>query len=237
MKTTFYILFIALLFVGCRKDDPVVEEDLFEGDSGEFTDSRDNQVYRWVRIGDQIWMAENLAYLPAISQPTESSVTEPKRYVYDYNGSNVNEAKVTNNYDTYGVLYNWPAANADCPSGWHLPTVEEWVELAEYVSSQKGPYFEEYDNWSDVGGHLKSTLGWDFNGNGTDDYGFKGIPGGYYSFVNNSFFEIESYSYWWSSSIHGDYEALARSLVRTSNTLWNIRMNKDNAFSVRCIKD
>ena len=60
MKNTFYFLLVAILFVACQKD----EEDQFKGDSGEFTDTRDNQTYNWVRIGDQIWMAENLAYLP-----------------------------------------------------------------------------------------------------------------------------------------------------------------------------
>ena len=72
MKNTFYFLLVAILFVACQKD----EEDQFKGDSGEFTDTRDNQTYNWVRIGDQIWMAENL-HLPKVSPPAGESYTNP----------------------------------------------------------------------------------------------------------------------------------------------------------------
>jgi uncharacterized protein (TIGR02145 family) len=52
---------------------------------------------------------------------------------YDYNGTSVTDAKATDNYKTYGVLYNWPAAKAACPPGWHLPTDAEWTALENYL--------------------------------------------------------------------------------------------------------
>lgn len=63
-KPVYLILFFCVLFA-CTKDEVEEIED-FSGDSGTFTDSRDGNVYKWVRIGDQIWMAENLAFLPPL---------------------------------------------------------------------------------------------------------------------------------------------------------------------------
>ena len=103
-----------------------------ENETGTFTDPRDNTVYKWVKIGNQVWMAENLRYLPNVVGPETGSNIEPYCYVYDYNGTDVTAAKATENYDTYGVLYNWSAAmngatSSDanpsnvqgiCPAGW-----------------------------------------------------------------------------------------------------------------------
>ena len=65
-------------------------------------------------------------------------------------------------------------------AGWHVPIDEEWEELAQYISDQNGGYGKSGDGWWDVGTHLKSTSGWTI-GNGTDDYGFAGLPAGFRS--------------------------------------------------------
>jgi hypothetical protein len=96
--------------------------------------------YKTVKIGKQWWMAENLAYLPTVNPPTEGSVTNPYYYVYNYIGTNVAEAKESEIYKTFGVLYNWPAAMNACPKGWHLPSYAEWEQLGQYISDEKGPY-------------------------------------------------------------------------------------------------
>jgi PKD repeat protein len=112
-----------------------------------FRDYRDGHVYRWVTIGNQVWMAENLAYLPDINPPEDYSPTIPLNYVYDYYDYNTDEAKALSNYSTYGVLYNWTAAmngssassanpsgvQGICPEGWHLPSDDEWFDLIFYV--------------------------------------------------------------------------------------------------------
>jgi uncharacterized protein (TIGR02145 family) len=64
--------------------------------------------------------------LPAANPATTISGTDPLIYVYGYDGTDVDPAKVTANYGTCGVLYNYPAAILACPTGWHLPTDPEW---------------------------------------------------------------------------------------------------------------
>lgn len=102
------------------------------------SDSRDGQRYCYKTIGTKTWMTENLSYLPSVSPGSIYSRTIKHYYVYDYDGSNVNEAKRLNNYNTYGVLYNFPAALTGCPAGWHLPSDPEWTILEEYVGSNAG---------------------------------------------------------------------------------------------------
>ncbi|PCJ85559.1 MAG: hypothetical protein COA57_07380, partial [Flavobacteriales bacterium] len=88
-----------------------------------FTDARDGKQYGAVTIGSQIWMCENLAYLPSVVGPATGSSSVAYHYVYGYSGTNVATAKATANYTTYGVLYNWTAAmngaasSSSSPSG------------------------------------------------------------------------------------------------------------------------
>ncbi len=114
-------------------------------DANTFIDPRDGHKYKWVKIGNQIWMAENLAYMPWVNPPKKQ---EWGIWVYDYDGEDVAEAKATENYQKYGCLYDWTMAmdidpkyleepwNGDsenhqgiCPPGWHLPTDGEWKTL------------------------------------------------------------------------------------------------------------
>jgi hypothetical protein len=103
-------------------------------DTSDFTDPRDGNVYQCVRIGSQVWMTRNLAYLPEVT-PTASwnSTSEAQYAVYDYTDTDVAEAKETTNYQTYGVLYNYDAAIISAPEGWHTPSDEEWNILERYV--------------------------------------------------------------------------------------------------------
>lgn len=111
-------------------------------------DKRDGKVYNTVTIGSQVWMAENLAYLPSVSSPDKGSGTKPHYYVYNFNGKSGFVAKFTTQYRDYGVLYNWAAAMAGseggdssqgnvrgiCPEGWHLPSDAEWEQLETYLA-------------------------------------------------------------------------------------------------------
>ena len=171
----------------------------------------DDRDYKVVQIGEQWWMAENLAYLPGVNPPTEESNTEPRQYVYDYEGSTVVQAKASNYFKRDGVLYNWPASMVSCPKDWHLPTRCDWEEMAVFISNENGGYYKtEYPrhDWTGVGRHLKTTSGWNDNdnitGNGTDNYGFSGLPGGLFMLQEsgNAFFGNGYSGVWWTSSEH-----------------------------------
>jgi uncharacterized protein (TIGR02145 family) len=148
-----------------------------------YTDSRDGQDYETVVIGDQCWIAENLAYLPSVSPSANGSTTDPFYYVYDYSGTDVEEAKLTANFQTYGTLYNYPASQSACPDGWVNPSDDDWKILEGTVDSQYpvGDPVWDVGGWRgfDAGTNLKATSGWDDNGNGVDLYSFSALPGGY----------------------------------------------------------
>jgi uncharacterized protein (TIGR02145 family) len=103
-------------------------------------------------------MAENLKYLPSVSPSEDQSETEPHYYVYDYQGTNVSDAKATANFKKYGVLYNWPAAMEACPPGTRLPTDEEWHILeSAFTTGSCNPKRSNSFDCSPAGTALKSS--------------------------------------------------------------------------------
>ncbi|MDR2593785.1 MAG: hypothetical protein LBC87_03340 [Fibromonadaceae bacterium] len=149
------------------------------GSSIEYGSMKDNdgKKYKTVKIGNQIWMAENLDY--------------------DVNGSgSVCHSKDPANCDKYGRLYNWTTAMIACPSDWRLPTNDDWEELISYVESENG--------CSDCAGiYLKSKNDWnDYNGksgNGKDTYGFEALPGGD-GRSSGEFLNIGNGGFWWTAT-------------------------------------
>ncbi|MBN1416909.1 MAG: hypothetical protein JW973_17560 [Bacteroidales bacterium] len=208
-----------------------------------FADSRDGNHYNAVKIGNQIWMAENLKYLPSVAGPGTSSQTTPCYYVYGYDGTTVNDAKAVSNYTTYGVLYNWPAAMAGeasstsnpsgvqgvCPAGWHLPSNTEWTELTDFLGGL-----------SVAGGKLKETgtTHWIAPNTGaTNETGFTALPGGYLSY-SGTFVLIGNFSYWWSATETIYYSnAWGRGVNNEYSYAIGSDFGKELGFSVRCLRD
>lgn len=150
------------------------------------TDPRDGKLYRTVTLGTQTWMAENLAWLPAVypSAAAADSDTEQRYFVLNYEGSDVDEAKASEAYAKSGVLYNWFAANGRtdktgasaeavpsgvqgaCPDGWHLPSKAEWQLLEAWVSEQLPPVtgqnasYETDNDMRNVWSALAGLEGW-----------------------------------------------------------------------------
>ena len=178
-----------------------------------FSDIRDGNQYETVIIGEQCWMAENLAYLPVVSSAFEGSTDEAYYYVNGYNGNNVAEAKSTDNYRTYGVLYNWNAANISCPKGWHLPSDEEWKILEKHLGMSSS---DADDTWwrssGDVGIKLKSISGWKYDLNGDNSSGFKALPGGNRAPKGLVLMVGYGASFWSSSEIGLSHEGWCREL-------------------------
>jgi uncharacterized protein (TIGR02145 family) len=206
-NTTYYARAYATNSHGTGYGFPVMFNTL---ESNSFMDNRDGNIYKFVTIGTQTWMAENLKYLPSVVPPGTGSRTFPYYYVHGYYGTNVTDAKATSNYTTYGVLYNWPAAMAGsatsninpsgvkgvCPTGWHLPSDAEWTELTDYLGGE----------WV-AGGKLKATgtfeagtgLWYDPNTGATNETGFTALPGGFRNF-DGAFVFIGNYGHWWSAT-------------------------------------
>ena len=205
-----------------------------------FTDSRDGHVYKTVTIGSQVWMAENLAYLPEIS-PASYSYTEPYYYINGYNGTSLGEAVLTDNYRTYGVLYNWSAAmngaassednpsdvQGICPTGWHLPSDAEWTILIDYLGGE------------DVaGGKMKETgtSHWfSPNTGATNSSGFTALPGGNRNI--GGFVGIGIRGCWWSSTEYDSLNAWCSSLYCADSEVCASVSSKGSGHSVRCIRD
>jgi len=184
--------------------------------SGSFSDERDGKTYKTIEIGKQIWMAENLAYK-----------AEKGCWAYENDESNVN---------TYGYLYNWKTANNVCPNGYHLPSFDDWVQLELHICVQESTFAEDsYGNWNNIKRHLKARSGWAKNGNGTDKYGFSGLPGGI-RFKDGKFFNMGNLGFWWSSTSNTKSEARSRYLS-SDNGNFNLFGDKRSAFSVRCVRD
>ena len=182
------------------------------------------KTYKTVVIGTQIWMAENLAYMPSVNAASDSSSTVAKYYVYSYNGIVLATAKANSDYATYGVLYNYRAALAICPTGWHLPDTTEWNTLESYVG---GPATADTA--------LMSTTGWSGGITGTNAYGFSALPGGYYS--ETSFYNIGGTGGFWTATPDGSSYAYNRLMYSFSLFVYDYDYSQTGGFSVRCLKN
>ena len=233
-STTYYIKAYAINSVG----EALGNEQAFtttggsSGESGTFTDARDGREYKWVKIGNQVWMAENLAAtkyndgtaIPLVTDNTAwKNLTTPGYCWY-----NNDEAGYKN---TYGALYNWYTVNTDklCPTGWHLPTDAEWTTLTDYLGSG-----------SVAGGKLKEigTTHWDSpNTDATNETGFTALPGGYRGDYGGTFNLAGNHASLWSSTEMGSSLAFNRTLSCYGPYVLAYLCNKSYGYSVRCVRD
>ena len=174
------------------------------------------RTYKTAVIGKKVWMAENLNY-----------VTSSGSWCYENHNPSCNK---------YGRLYDWKTAMTACPSGWYLPSRQDWKDLVETVGGV-----------GKANKMLKARTGWNNNGNGTDDFGFSALPGGYRN-LNGVFNEAGSYSYWWTATERTDNYAHMRIMSYSSaiddRIDFNDNMlitrgdiNKGSGSSVRCVKE
>lgn len=201
---------------------------------GKLLDERDGQIYRTVKIGGQTWMAENLNYADSAQTPS----LEESCWCYEYKDDNC---------VLYGCHYNWysvfkPDSPLDCPPypcklkqlttdvqgfcpmGWHLPVQTEWQDL-----------FDEVGGSSVAGERLKSVVGWENNGNGTDVYGFSALPAGERDEIMQWGYSGKTALFWsYTDNGENDPHFVDFSYDRESAVLGSY---KYSAISIRCIKD
>jgi uncharacterized protein (TIGR02145 family) len=192
-------------------------------EKGTFTDPRDKKKYKTVKIGEQVWMAENLNY----NAPGSKCYGEGSdALVYRSGTSGVVRAtlpktEIQANCTKYGKLYDWETAMKACPKGWYLPRNRDWDKLFSSVGDK-----------NTAGKHLKAKSGWykyvslpgNELGNGTDTYGFSALPGGS---GDGNFSSIGINGSWWSATtrilIKGD------DYISSNNTTSGL-------ISIRCIQ-
>ena len=184
--------------------------------------SHEGYDYSTVQIGEQCWFSENCRYLPSVSHLSEGSETDPYYYVYGYEGTDVTAAQATDNYATYGVLYNWPAVMTEgiCPSGWHIPSDEEFTQLTDFLGGE-----------SVAGGKMKDDVQW----NGSNSSGWTGLPGGLR--FSGDFYDFGNDGFWWSASGSGSY-SWVRGLNHSNDNVYRYNFSlQDDGVSVRCVRD
>lgn len=176
-------------------------------------DSRDNQTYTVVQLGDLCWMSKNLNFKSEFSVCYE---------------------ELEANCNTYGRLYNQAEASTSCPTGWHLSSQAEWNNLINFVVGSTGVGSDQGYGWSYVGGFLKSENLWTSNGGGSDKFGFSAKPHGMY---DGSYFGIGiSSGFWTSTPFDNDNHWFYSFGVNHSSISTN--ENKSlNLYGVRCIRD
>lgn len=197
---------------------------------GTLVDARDGSNYKTVMIGSQCWMAENLRYLPSVASTNVASQNDPLYYVYGYTGNDVEEAKTTFNYNTYGVLYNIKAAYESCPDGWHFPSVSEWRTLLLFLDDK---------DITNGAGKLKETgtTHWKSPNTGaTNETGFTALPGGMKDGYWGNPEYIGEICFFWAYD-YDTYRYVSLSYNDSTIDTFFPSMNSAAGLSLRCIKD
>lgn len=206
----------------------------------------DGNVYKTIKIGTQVWMAENLktthyndgTAIPEIkSQGGWEALTTPAYIWYDKDS--------TMNAKLYGAIYNYYAV-ADtnnlnvCPLGWDVPSDAEWTVLTDFLEENGYGYEGGGD---DIGKSMAATFMWKNSvgaGNNGNDIGsnnssgFAGLPGGS---RDSGFVLIGEDGYWWSSTINTTQSAWSRVLEYNHDDVFRAAYVKRLGLSVRCLRD
>jgi uncharacterized protein (TIGR02145 family) len=208
-----------------------------------FVDTRDFKTYPVTLIGEQYWMAENLNYgnyIHSSESQTDNEIVE--KFCFD---------DVEDNCGLYGGYYTWPemmqydsvqSVQGVCPSGWHLPSDEEWKTLEMTLGMSQESADEENWRGTSEGGKLKlqGTDIWQSPNEGaTNESGFSALPGGYYDIItNNDFIESTiSATFWTSTKVPETFNAYYRFLDYTHAQIFRSPGYQGNSAPVRCIKD
>lgn len=190
----------------------------------------DGNEYKTVKIGTQVWMAENLKttkYNDGTEIPRVSDDNLWQKYEPAFSWYNNDESE---NKNKYGALYNWYAVSTNklCPTGWHVPSKSELSVLTN---------FNIIDTLS--GGKLKEvgTVHWKSPNKGaTNETGFTALPGGYRHY-SGEFKYLGEYGNWWSTTGENTYVANCWTLMHAYRGMGLGAESKRDGLSVRCVKD
>jgi len=217
----FLLMGIFLLIINGFEKDEVI--------TAKVTDI-DGNVYKTVRIGSQVWMAENLKVTHYRNGDAIPNVKDEGQWELSEKGAYCNYDNSNSNGNTFGRLYNWYAVNDPrkiAPKGWHVPSNAEWRVLTAYLG-------DAYV----AGGKLKEKglAHWKFpNHEANNISGFNALPGGFRNFAGGFEYIFWGCGFWSSSSLNDD----ATVFLLDYNTSDFAEIVEGHRFgrSVRCIKD
>ena len=210
--------------------------------NGILIDTRDNKSYKTVQIGTQTWMAENLnigTRIDGVATQSDNDIIEKHCYDDDINNCN-----------TYGGIYLWDemmqyvttsGTQGICPTGWHLPTDEEWktleMQLGMTQTQADGSGFRGTDQGSQLAGNESLWTDGNLDQSGVfESSGFGVLPGGI-RLANGSFDSQSISAFFWSSTTVVSGYPWGR-FLRNNNILINrLAESKSFSYSVRCMKD
>ena len=206
-------------------------------------DSIDGKIYKTIKIGNQWWMAENLAATKFNDGRVIALITENEKWIalttpaYCWYNNNY-----TTYGETYGALYNWYAVNTDClcPNGWHIPSDAEWKQLEINLGLEESEIDKKGIRGNNEGGKLKDVGSsyWNSPNVGANNKsGFTAIPEGHRNWESGDFIDIGLFGTWWSSTEDDSSYAWRRTLHYNDDKIRRFTSHKRDGFSIRCIKD
>jgi uncharacterized protein (TIGR02145 family) len=219
----------------------------------------DGNTYNTVKIGNQVWMSENLKTAKYNDGTPISNLIVDATWASAITGAYCDYSNTPANSTTYGRLYNWYAVDNNlatkvasnggknvCPTGWHVPSDAEWTTLESYLIAN-GYNYDGTTTGNKIAKALASTTLWTSSATtgavGNTDYpdkrnatGFTVRPGGG-RLDNGTFFNIGDYGLWWSSTGNSSTDAWDRNMLYFDITVYRGVDNKKRGFSVRCVKD
>ena len=202
---------LSCLKVDCKKNNGIVKD-------------IDGNIYQTVIIGEQEWMAENLR----TTHLNDGTIITEIKSNYQWFRNNSPAYCYYDNDTLYGrlhgALYNWYTINTNklCPVGWHVPNEEDWHVLINFLGGI-----------GTAGRLMKSREGWQKAGNGNNESGFSGLPGGL-RYSSSFFLHNGHYGYWWSYSRE---KRSAFYLLYDYPYIFQSSFFPNYGLSVRCVKD
>ena len=233
---------LLVFIIGCRKPEPILPDNPLNGKTtavfnssknyGSVTDF-DGNTYKTIKIGDQVWMAENLRVTHYRNGDAIPNIKDTTQWANQTEGAwcNYNNTEDLTAIATYGRLYNWFVTQDTrnvAPAGWRISDIIDWEILIENLGGD-----------TIASKHLKETgiLHWDGPNNGDNSSGFTALPGNWRYFKGGKPIAPSVYGAFWTSSIYSQLSAPFLYLYTRDAYVYKGTNFKVNGYSIRCIKE
>lgn len=241
------ILEIGFFVSNCQKDTEnyqtrsVMSPDTLGGDSAVI--DYDGNHYQVVRIGNQLWLTENLKVTHYNDGTPITFIEDFNEWATTYDGAYCTYNNDTANKAVYGLLYNWYAVNTGllAPCGWRIPSDDDWRRLEFELGISDDIYYIYGFRGQSEGAKLAGNPGLWVDGYLEQDQSFGaakfcGLPSGR-RYYDGTFDFINQGAYWWSSTEEDGMYAYRRHIWHELTSISRTGADKQIGFPVRCVKD